>query len=79
MDLQIIDNMKKVRNIIKSTGVPLLGIDEDKLVMEIYKHVEHTRRHSYHDGYHQGKFDREMDLIHGKDKIPKFTLSHKSE
>jgi hypothetical protein len=64
MEMQIIDNMKKLRSILRSTNVPLLGIDEDKLVTELYKHIEHTRRHSYHDGYHQGKFDEYADKLH---------------
>ena len=52
-----IDTDKKLELIIKTFKLNISKEYHDQLVCELYKHVEHTRRLAYYNGYEQGKFD----------------------
>ncbi|MGM7720609.1 hypothetical protein [Metabacillus sp. Hm71] len=62
METHFKNNMYQLRDIIKKLNLDFTNDTEDKLVWELYRHIEYTSRKSYGKGYDQGKFDKEMEL-----------------
>lgn len=59
--LVFITSDKKLDEIIKRLGVKLSMEDHNYLVYELYRHVDHTRKNAFRNGYDQGRFDETMD------------------
>lgn len=68
MKRMFIDSDKRMDLLINSMNKSLnlnLSIEQhNEFVFQLYKHIEHTRRISYHNGYEQGKFDEKMTSLH---------------
>jgi hypothetical protein len=49
--------------LVKGLHLEISEGDHYRLVSELYRHIEHTRRMSYKDGYEQGKFDEKIESL----------------
>ena len=63
--MEFIIDEKQIMKIIRNTGISITVEELDLLTHELYKHVDYTRKESFHNGYEQGKFDQKIETMNG--------------
>lgn len=58
-----INTDKKLDLIVKTLKLNINIEDHDRLVFELYEHIEHTRSLSFRNGYEQGVYDEKIRVL----------------
>lgn len=71
--MEYINDRKQFRTIISQLNLELNGHQEDKIVKEIYDHIDYTRKKAYGSGYDQGKFDADIEATYSQEFTQGYT------
>lgn len=58
-----INTDKKLELIVKTLNLNISIEEHNRLVFELYEHIEHTRSLSFRNGYEQGVYDEKIRVL----------------